>query len=77
MTREPLTHVRILIYRTWAIRNVEKTVLLKFFAGSKFLKKKWPLDGEAQRAFVTIFGSLYVSGKLLTYPSPKPTFCPK
>ena len=40
MTREPLTHVRILIYRTWAIRNVEKTVLLKFFAGSKFRKKK-------------------------------------
>ena len=23
------------------------------------------------------FGSLYVSGKLLTYSSPKPTFCPK
>ena len=23
------------------------------------------------------FGSLYVSGKLLTYPSPKPTFSPK
>ena len=44
----------------------------------KILKqKKWSLDGEAQRAFVTIFGSLYVSGKLLTYPYPKPTFCPK
>ena len=23
------------------------------------------------------FGSSYVSGKLPTYPSPKPTFCPK
>ena len=22
-------------------------------------------------------GSFYVSGKLLTYPSPKPTFCPE
>ena len=24
-----------------------------------------------------LFRSLYVSGKLLTYPSPEPTFCPK
>ena len=23
------------------------------------------------------FGSFYVSGKLSTYPSPKPAFCPK
>ena len=23
------------------------------------------------------FGSLYISGKLPTYPSPKPRFCPK
>ena len=27
--------------------------------------------------FGSIFGSLYISGKLPTYPSPKPTFCLK
>ena len=27
--------------------------------------------------YVRLFGSLHVSGKLPTYPSPKPTFCPK
>ena len=26
---------------------------------------------------VSYIGSLYISGKLPTYPSPKPTFCPK
>ena len=26
---------------------------------------------------LTVYGSLYVSGKLPTYSSPKPTFCPK
>ena len=25
----------------------------------------------------TLFGTLYVCGKLPTYPSPRPTFCPK
>ena len=29
------------------------------------------------RSPVGHFGLLYVSGKLPTYPSPKPTFCPK
>ena len=27
--------------------------------------------------YCSLFGLLYVSGKLPTYPSPKPTFCPK
>ena len=27
--------------------------------------------------FKTMFGAIWVSGKLPTYPSPKPTFCPK
>ena len=49
--------------------------------------KKVPLSGGASpyreyppsppAVTMKVFGSLYVSGKLPTYPSPKPTFCPK
>ena len=41
------------------------------------LQKYHSLVGEAQRTFDANFDSLYVSGKLLTHPYPKPTFFPK
>ena len=37
-------------------------------------KGTWALEIENHGK---ILGSLYVSGKVPTYPSPKPTFCPK
>ena len=35
------------------------------------------LSREGREDEVRVFGSIKFSGKLLTYPSPKPTFCPK
>ena len=51
--------------------EIERLVKEQFFASTQLFSSLAPFH------YLLLNGSLYVSGKLPTYPSPKPTFCPK
>ena len=54
-----------------------KLSLLEQSVIAKFIQGMWQMCQDFTLIFQMIFWSLYISGKLPTYPTPKPTFCPK
>ena len=61
------------------LRNILTTIIwLKRNKGHWFLYfNLYTATFSHSSTCVAFFGSVKVSGKLLTYPSPNPTFCPK
>ena len=68
-------HLAVLIHsgeKVMLLQNSRNYCLTFFFLSTR--PTTLILGGNAQSPFHSYFGSLYVSGKLPTYPSPKPTF---
>ena len=67
-------HLAVLIHsieKVMLLQNSRNYCLTFFFLPTR--PTTLILGGNAQSPFHSYFGSLYVSGKLPTYPSPKPT----
>ena len=66
MKKRPLKPNKLQAYERWQERL--STIILIFMC---------TFPRQQRYHSLKIFGPLYISGQLPTYPSPKPTFCPK